>query len=190
MDSGASNHMTPDAGNISLFRPPCSSYPSSVIVGNGSTLPVTSIGHTVLPGALHLNNVLVAPHIIKNLISVRQFTIDNRCSVEFDPFGLSVKDLRSRNVIARCNSAGPLYHLHFAESPSSPLSPLLFSPQLIYGIVTSATPVMRPSLGLLAVPAFDVTKLAFILSVMHVNWVVIFVCLSLVHRLELSRILI
>jgi len=22
MDSGASNHMTPDAGNISLFRPP------------------------------------------------------------------------------------------------------------------------------------------------------------------------
>jgi len=138
---------------------------------------------------LHLNNVLVAPHIIKNLISVRQFTIDNCCSVEFDPFGLSVKDLRSRNVIARCNSAGPLYHLHFPESPSSTFVATAVLAQPIYVIVASATPVMRPSLGLLAVPAFDVTKL-FILSVMHVNWVVIFVCLSLVHRLELSRILI
>jgi hypothetical protein len=70
MDSGASNHMTPGTGKISLFSPPYSSYPSSIIVGNGYTLPVTSDGHTILSGPLHLNNVLVAPHIIKNLISV------------------------------------------------------------------------------------------------------------------------
>ena len=112
--------MTPDTGNISLFRPPCSPYPSSIIVGNGSTLPVTACGHTVLPGPLYLNNVLVAPDIIKNLLSVRRFTTDNHCSIEFDPFGLSVKDLRSRNVIIRCNSSGPLYTLQFPASPTSP----------------------------------------------------------------------
>ena len=46
MDSGASSHMTPDSGNISLFRPPRS---SSIVVGNGSTLPVTASGQSVLP---------------------------------------------------------------------------------------------------------------------------------------------
>ena len=75
--------MSPDAGNIFLFRPPRSSYPSSIIVGNESVLPVSSVGHAVLPGPLYLNNVLVAPHIIKKLISVRQFTTDNHCSIEF-----------------------------------------------------------------------------------------------------------
>jgi hypothetical protein len=46
------------------------------------------------------------------LISVRQFTTDNNCSVEFDPASCSVKDLKSRNVIIRCNSSGHLYPLH------------------------------------------------------------------------------
>jgi hypothetical protein len=59
--------------------------------------------------SLHLHNVLISPHIIKNLIFVRRFTIDNHCSVEFDPFGLSVKDLATGNVIIRCNSTGELY---------------------------------------------------------------------------------
>jgi hypothetical protein len=39
--------------------------------------------------------------------------------VEFDPFGLSVKDLSNRNVIARCNSSGPLYMMHL-PSHSTP----------------------------------------------------------------------
>jgi hypothetical protein len=46
-----------------------------------------------LSPSLALNNVLVSPHLIKNLISVHQFTIDNNCSVDFDPSGCSVKDL-------------------------------------------------------------------------------------------------
>ena len=88
-----------------------SRYPSSIVVGNGSLLPVTSTGTATLPGPFSLNNVLVSPSLIKNLISVRQFTSDNNCSVEFDPAGCSVKDLESRRVLVRCNSAGPLYPL-------------------------------------------------------------------------------
>jgi hypothetical protein len=95
-DSSASNHMTPYAGNISLFRPPNFAIPSSIVVGNESILPVTSVGDTVLPDPFYVNNVLVTFEIIKDLLFVRQFTIDNSCSMKFNPFGLFVKDLATR----------------------------------------------------------------------------------------------
>jgi hypothetical protein len=104
-----SNHTTPDPGNISLFQPPNLVVHSSIIVGNRSIVPVTSVGDTILPGLFYLNNVLVTPDIIKNLLSVRRFITDNWCSIEFDPFGLSVKDLGTRNVITRCNSSRLIY---------------------------------------------------------------------------------
>jgi hypothetical protein len=106
-----SNHTTPDSGNISLFHPPNSNMPSSIVVGNGSVLPVTSVRDSVLPRPLYLNNILIAPDIIHNHLFVHQFTTDNSCSMEFDPFGLSVKDLTTRNVIIRSNSLGPIYTL-------------------------------------------------------------------------------
>jgi hypothetical protein len=71
-DSGAGSHMTADAGKISTLSSPTFSTPSSIIVGNGALLSVTAIGsHTFsFPHRnLVLNNVLVSPHIIKNLIS-------------------------------------------------------------------------------------------------------------------------
>jgi hypothetical protein len=70
-DSGASNHTTPYLGNISHFRIPTSSIPSSIIIGNGSSLSVTSVGDVVLPGPFYLHNVLVTPNITKNLLFVR-----------------------------------------------------------------------------------------------------------------------
>jgi hypothetical protein len=39
--------------------------------------------------------------------------------MEFDPFGLSVKDLATRTLLARCDSLGPLYTLHLPTSPTS-----------------------------------------------------------------------
>jgi hypothetical protein len=86
-------------------------------------LPVTFTGHTYFPSAsrpLYLYDVLVSHDIIKNLISVRRFTTDNLVSVEFDPFGLSVKDLQIRNVIVRCNSSGQLYPLFPSTNTSTP----------------------------------------------------------------------
>jgi hypothetical protein len=69
-DSGASNHTMPDPDNISLFRPPNPAISSSIVVGNGSVLLVTSVGDTILPRAFYLNNVLITPYIIKNLLFV------------------------------------------------------------------------------------------------------------------------
>lgn len=69
---------------------------SNITIKNGKQIPIKGLGTTYLsktyPPFL-LKNVLYASSIIKNLISVRPFTLDNSVSVEFDPFGLSVKDL-------------------------------------------------------------------------------------------------
>jgi len=117
-DLGATSHMASHSDILSHTSPMRYPTTSSIVVSNGSLLPVTSTGATVLHPSLHLNNVLVSPQLINNLIFVRQFTTDNNCSVEFDPSGCSVKDLQSRNVIVRCNSSGPLYPLRLPAAHS------------------------------------------------------------------------
>jgi hypothetical protein len=115
-DSGVTHHTTPSVGNISTPRPLNSSKPSSIIVGNGSSIPVTSVGDLVLPEPFYLNNILLAPDMVQSILSVYRFTTDNWCSMEFDPFGLSVKHLSTRNVIDKSNRTGPLYTLRLPGS--------------------------------------------------------------------------
>jgi histone deacetylase 1/2 len=113
LDTGATSHMASDPGTLSHTSPHTS--PSKIIVANGASLPITHVGTTSVSTSsipLHLNNVLVTPQIIKNLASVRCLTRDNPITIEFDAFGFSVKDLRTRAVILRCNSTGDLYPLH------------------------------------------------------------------------------
>jgi len=117
-DSGASFHTTPDAGILSSVRPPHPSCPSSIMVGDGSCLPVTAVGSA--PGSFRLPNVLVAHQMIHNLLSIRQFTSNNSCSIEFDSSGLTVKDSASRRPLLRCDSSGPLYTLRLPASTTSP----------------------------------------------------------------------
>jgi hypothetical protein len=93
VDSSVSNHTSPDSGNISLFHQPDSNMPSSIVIANGFVLPVTLVGDLVLLEPLYLNNILIASDIIQNLLSVHQFTTDNSCLMEFNLFGLSMKDL-------------------------------------------------------------------------------------------------
>jgi hypothetical protein len=63
---------------------------------------------------------LLASNIVQSLFfSVRPFPTNNWCSMEFDPFALSVKNLTTRNVIARSNSTGPLYTLRLTSSTAS-----------------------------------------------------------------------
>jgi hypothetical protein len=109
MDSGATSHMTSSDG-ILLSRLP--TFVSSILVGNGTSILVTSHGHSVLSttaSTFALNNVIVIPTIVQNLLSVRQFTRDNHVTIEFDAFGFSVKELPTGRVILRCNSNGDLY---------------------------------------------------------------------------------
>jgi hypothetical protein len=76
-DSSASNHTTSNAGNLTTFQVFNSVAPSSIVVGNGSILPVTSVGDIVLPDPFYLNNIPVTPDIIQNLLFVCRVTTDN-----------------------------------------------------------------------------------------------------------------
>ena len=96
-------------GNMSTVTP---SNSKSIMVGNGAIIPVSHIGQNFLPFSrdkFSLKNVLVSNQMVKNLVSVRRFTIDNNVSVSFDPFGFSVKDLNSGTTLHRCDSVGDLY---------------------------------------------------------------------------------
>jgi hypothetical protein len=46
---------------------------------------------------------------VRNLLSIHKFTHDNFSYIEFDLFGFSIKDLRTKTMIFRCNSSGDLY---------------------------------------------------------------------------------
>nr|GEZ30232.1 ribonuclease H-like domain-containing protein [Tanacetum cinerariifolium] len=112
-DTGASSHLNNSVNSLSEIFNTCM-YPS-VSIGDGHSIPVTNTGHSILPTptrSLHLNNVLITPHIVKNLIFVR----DNNCTIEFDAFGFSVKDFLTRRVLLRCDSTGDIYPV---TAPSS-----------------------------------------------------------------------
>ena len=76
MDTGAAAHMASNPGILSRAAP----YPfsSRIMVGDGSSLPITHHGSSslLLPSSsLTLNSVLVSPSLIKNICSVRLFPI-------------------------------------------------------------------------------------------------------------------
>nr|GFC77100.1 ribonuclease H-like domain-containing protein [Tanacetum cinerariifolium] len=82
--------LLPNAFNTTILQDPAFGNWNMDTVGDGHFIPVTNSGHSVLSTSfrpLRLNNVLITPNIVKNLISVRQFVRDNSCTVEFDPFG-------------------------------------------------------------------------------------------------------
>jgi hypothetical protein len=114
------------------------------MVANGSCLPVTSVGAAGAHGSFCLPDVLVAPSMVHNLLSIRRFTADNSCSVEFDSSGLTVKDLASRRPLLRCDSTGPLYTLRFPASPSSS-SPTPLSAAFATTFLHHLAPAPRPS---------------------------------------------
>ena len=110
MDTGAESHVTKDKGKIIIpdSIPVC----RNILVGNGMYLPIngSGTGFHPLPNRTYiLPHILYSPQIIKNLISVRRFTRDNQVSVEFDPFGFSLKDLKTKRTLSRHNSTGTLY---------------------------------------------------------------------------------
>ncbi|GJZ30557.1 hypothetical protein Tco_0575604 [Tanacetum coccineum] len=121
MDTGASSHLNFNASNLStIFDKRL--FPS-VHVGDGKSIPVTNTGYSIIHShhrPLHHHNVLVTPNIIKNSISVRQFTRDNNCTIEFDAFDFSMKDYLTRHILLRCDSSGDLYQV--TKSSTSPIA--------------------------------------------------------------------
>ena len=126
MDTGATSHMTYAQGNLTSYFN--MSNKRGIIVGNGHSIPIHGYGHTTLSSPcppLSLNNVLHAHQLVKNLVSVRKFTIDNSVTVEFDPFGFSMKDFPTGMPLMRCESWGELYPITKPTNPAT--SPSTFA---------------------------------------------------------------
>jgi hypothetical protein len=64
VDSDVSNHTTLYVSNLTIVYPPNSISPSSIIDGNRTTLPVTSVGDTTLLSPFYLNDIFIVPDII------------------------------------------------------------------------------------------------------------------------------
>ena len=178
MDTGATAHLHNDTGILKSFSDKCNNSKFSVLVGNGSRIPVTNIGHSTLSlnpfRPLHLKNILITPQIIKNLVSVRQFTRDNKCSIEFDEFGFSVKDFRTKQTLVRCDSTGDLYPVT-ASTPQALITTT--STTWYQRLGHPGTPVFK---HLISNKAISCNKLDS--CVMRVNLASMFVCLLICQK--------
>lgn len=84
IDSGAIDHITSDLNNLDIHR----DYKgkAQVTIDNGSHLPITHIGDSVISNcnsSLLLNDILHVPQISKSLLSVSKFIKDNNVLAEF-----------------------------------------------------------------------------------------------------------
>jgi hypothetical protein len=147
VESVATHHTTLSVGNIFTLHHLASSNPSSIIIGNGSSLPITSVGDSVLPGPFYFNNILLAPDMVQSHLSVRRCTSDNWCSMEFDPFSFSGKYLTTKNVIVRSNSTGPLYTMRLLGSLTPSSSAVAALAAVPYALTTVAPTTWHRHLG-------------------------------------------
>nr|CAN64533.1 hypothetical protein VITISV_035920 [Vitis vinifera] len=74
-----------------------------IFVGNGNALPISHVGDAYVStkeGKFKLNDMLVVPHLKKNLLSVGKSTSDNSCTSEFTSFDFVVKG-QNKKIIER-----------------------------------------------------------------------------------------
>lgn len=65
------------------------------LIGDGSSLPIVGVGDTNIKqnaATLPLQNVLLVPYLIKNLISVSQLTTQFTVNCEFSDIDFCVKE--------------------------------------------------------------------------------------------------
>lgn len=97
-----------------------SSYngPELVAVENGQQIPIKSVGTTSFPSNSHsllLNNILYVPEITKNLLSISQFTKDNKVYIEFHHDICLVKDIQTHKTLMNGALRRGLYQLDFSS---------------------------------------------------------------------------
>ena len=111
-DTGATSHMTSTAGNLHSSSPYYGH--DYVVVGNGTRLPISHVGNTILSsqhGDLNLHDVLVVPRLQKNLISVGKLTKDNSCVFECCDSKFKIKDKFTGRIMATGRKYQGLYAL-------------------------------------------------------------------------------
>ena len=118
IDSDATHHMTTYSNTLDVSDHYFGT--GNVVVGNGQTLDISSVGYTSLPSyqsskSLHLTNVIYVPQITKNLINVVKFTQDNDVILEFDSHCSFVKDKKSKEILLQGSLKKGLYQLDISK---------------------------------------------------------------------------
>ena len=122
LDTGASDHITGNPGNLHSLTPYHGS--DGVMVGNGHTLLITHIGETTLgigSSPIHLKDVLLVPDIKKYLLSVSKLTTDYPLIFEFDGHGFVIKDRTTNKTIVKGSKRGGFMPLIEVQQPYSPI---------------------------------------------------------------------
>ena len=112
IDTGASDHMTRDSGNLKFPKP---SSQSVICTANGSTSLITGEGSVTLTESLTLDTVLVVPSLSYNLLSVSQITLTLICTVIFWPLFCVFQDILTRKILGYGVRCGHLYYLELTE---------------------------------------------------------------------------
>ncbi|KAI5324129.1 hypothetical protein L3X38_033202 [Prunus dulcis] len=119
IDTGATDHMTYDPGQLT------SHTPSSQLVvsnANGTPSPVIGEGSLSLSDSLTLDSVLIVPSLHHNLLSVAQITTALNCTVTFWPTHCVFQDILSSKMIGCGTKRGKLYYLDLASDSEASLS--------------------------------------------------------------------
>nr|XP_016434631.1 PREDICTED: uncharacterized protein LOC107760990 [Nicotiana tabacum] len=110
LDTGVSHHIATDSHN--LMSPLDYTGTEEICMGDGNGIPITHIGSSTLfipTKDFYLHNILCAPHIKRNLISVSKFCNQNRTSIEFFPSFFVVKELNTGAPLVRGQNRNDLY---------------------------------------------------------------------------------
>ncbi|KAG8475942.1 hypothetical protein CXB51_032958 [Gossypium anomalum] len=120
-DSGATHHVCRNASDLHGSTPYTGN--SSLLMGNGVSTKISSIGSTTIPTEkklLHLSNVLCVPSIRKNLLSVSKFATDNNVFFEFHPSYCVIKDIQTQEILMRGQVRDGLYQFSAGSSALPP----------------------------------------------------------------------
>jgi hypothetical protein len=112
LDSRASHYITQDLDQLHLSQ----TYNGSdkLIVGDGSGLPISNLGKTVLYTPFHplyLSNVSHLRNILQNILSVSSLCHSNPIGIDFFLDYLLVKDLKTRAPLLKGQHRNGLYHI-------------------------------------------------------------------------------
>lgn len=112
-------------------------------IANGKSLPIHHTASSTFLLAnkpVHMNDILCAPPIKKNIMSVSKFCTDNSVSLRFDKHHVYLKDLQAKDVeVVVGNVRGGLYQIHLDDKANSCKSADLQTWHCCFGHVCEST---------------------------------------------------
>lgn len=115
-DTGATDHISNDVDHLTMRER--YNGKEQLQATNDSALSILNVGHSnlVTPSKyLCLRNVLHAPNVTQNLLSVYHFLADNNVFFEFHPGSFFVKDRLTRRTTIQGKCEGGLYPIAAAK---------------------------------------------------------------------------